>query len=47
MEEEVVESIPTETMDSDDDFFSEVDADVISEEADEEEVEEKPQLTKK
>ena len=39
MEEEVVESIPTETMDSDDDFFSEVDADVISEETDEEEVE--------
>ncbi len=30
--EEIVESIPTETMDSDDDFFSDVDNEVISEE---------------
>lgn len=29
--EEVVESIPTETMESDDDFFSEVDSEVIAE----------------
>lgn len=29
--EEIVESIPTETMDSDDDFFSDVDNEVISE----------------
>jgi hypothetical protein len=30
--EEIVESTPTETMDSDDDFFAEVDAEVMSEE---------------
>lgn len=35
MEDEVVESIPTETMDSDDDFFAEVDNEVINEEEDE------------
>ena len=29
--EEVVESIPTETMDSEEDFFSEVDEQVMSE----------------
>ena len=45
MEEEVVESVPTETMDSDDDFFSEIDADVISEETDEEEVKESKEET--
>jgi hypothetical protein len=37
MNEEVVESIPTETMDSDDDFFSDVDSEVIAEETDGEE----------
>lgn len=35
-DEEIVESIPTETTDSDDDFFSEVDNEVISEETDDE-----------
>lgn len=30
MDEEVVESIPTETMESDDDFFSDVDSEVIA-----------------
>lgn len=35
-DEEIVESIPTETTDSDDDFFSEVDNEVISEETEEE-----------
>ena len=39
-EDEIVESIPTETMDSDDDFFSEVDNEVISEENEEETLEE-------
>ena len=35
--EEVVESIPTETMESDEDFFSEVDSEVIAEETNGEE----------
>ena len=35
-DEEIVESKPTETTDSDDDFFSEVDNEVISEETEEE-----------
>ena len=35
--EEIVESIPTETMESDDDFFSEVDSEVIAEETNGEE----------
>ena len=35
MEDEVVESIPTETMDSDDDFFAEVDNEVMNEVEDE------------
>ena len=39
-EDEVVESIPTETMDSDDDFFSDVDNEVISEENEGETLEE-------
>ena len=33
--EEIVESIPTETMESDEDFFSEVDSEVIAEDTDE------------
>ena len=37
MDEEVVESIPTETMESDEDFFSEVDSEVIAEETNGEE----------
>ncbi len=36
MEEEVVESIPTETTESDEDFFSEIDSEVIAEEIDDE-----------
>lgn len=36
MEDEVVESIPTETMDSDDDFFADIDNEVIGEESEEE-----------
>ena len=36
MDEEVVESIPTETMESDDDFFAEIDEEVINEESDNE-----------
>ena len=36
--EEIVESTPTDTMDSDEDFFSEVDSEVIAEETDEGEV---------
>ena len=36
MNEEVVESTPTETMESDDDFFSEVDNEVMSEDFEEE-----------
>ena len=39
-EDEIVESIPTETMDSDDDFFSEIDSEVISEENEGETLEE-------
>ena len=39
-EDEIVESIPTETMDSDDDFFSDVDNEVISEENEGETLEE-------
>ena len=35
MEDEVVESIPTETTDSDDDFFAEIDNEVINEEEEE------------
>lgn len=38
--EEIVESIPTETMESDDDFFADVDNDVISEEVEDSEGEE-------
>jgi hypothetical protein len=37
MDEEVVESIPTETTDSNDDFFAEVDEEVINEEGSQEE----------
>ena len=37
MEDEVVESIPTETMDSDDDFFADVDNEVMNENYDEDE----------
>lgn len=36
MEDEVVESIPTETMDSDEDFFADVDNEVMNENLDEE-----------
>lgn len=40
MEDEVVESIPTETMDSEDDFFADVDNEVINEESEESETSE-------
>lgn len=40
MEDEVVESIPTETMDSDDDFFADVDNEVMNEESEESETSE-------
>jgi len=40
MEDEVVESIPTETMDSEDDFFADVDNEVMNEESEESETSE-------